>query len=143
MPTFTKSSAGLVARFGASMERIAAPDVTQRQMFGYPCAWIGGNMLTGLFAEQWWVRVSEPDRVALLALPGAHPFEPMPGRAMGSYVVLPAEVAASDAGPRRLARKGDRLHPDAAAQAVGTLSRPTVCVIAAGSIAASNSAAVR
>ena len=96
MPTFTKSSAGLVARFGAAMERTAAPDVTQRQMFGYPCSWIGGNMLTGLFAEQWWVRVSEPDRVALLALPGAHPFEPMPGRAMGSYVVLPAEIAASD-----------------------------------------------
>ncbi|OGO53424.1 MAG: hypothetical protein A2V84_05720 [Chloroflexi bacterium RBG_16_70_13] len=78
------------------MERIAAPDVALRLMFGYPCAWIGGNMLTGLFAEQWWVRVSEADRDALLALPGAHPFEPMPGRAMGRYVVLPADVAASD-----------------------------------------------
>jgi len=97
MPKFEKSSAELVARFGAAMERTAAPDVTQRQMFGYPCAWIGGNMLTGLFAEQWWVRVSEADRDALLALPGAHPFEPMPGRAMGRYVVLPAEIAASDA----------------------------------------------
>ncbi len=65
-------------------------------MFGYPCAWIGGNMMSGLFAEDWWVRVSEPDREALLALPGAHPFEPMPGRAMGRYVVLPADVAAED-----------------------------------------------
>jgi hypothetical protein len=98
MPTFVKASAGLVARFAAAMERVAAPDITQRQMFGYPCAWIGGHMLTGLFAEQWWVRVSEPDRDALLTLPGAHPFEPMPGRAMGRYVVLPPDVASGDAG---------------------------------------------
>lgn len=97
MPKFEKSSAALVGRFSAAMERVAAPDVTQRQMFGYPCAWIGGNMLTGLFAEEWWVRVSEPDRDALMAMPGAHPFEPMPGRAMGRYVVLPPDVAASDA----------------------------------------------
>ncbi len=97
MPKFEKSSPELVARFAAAMERNAAPDVTQRQMFGYPCAWIGGNMLTGLFAEQWWVRLSEPDRDALLDLAGAHPFEPIPGRSMGRYVVLPADVAADDA----------------------------------------------
>jgi hypothetical protein len=97
MPKFEKSSPELVARFAAALNRNAAPDVTPRQMFGYPCAWIGGNMLTGLFAEEWWVRVSEPDRDALLALPGAHPFEPMPGRKMGRYVVLPADVAADDA----------------------------------------------
>ena len=98
MPKFTKSSPGLVARFNAVMDRNAAPDITRRTMFGYPCAWIGGNMLSGLFAEDWWVRLSEPDRERLLDLPGAHPFEPMPGRSMGRYVVLPAEVAANDAG---------------------------------------------
>ena len=97
MPKFVKSSPELVARFGAALERVAAPDVTLRPMFGYPCAWIGGNMLTGLFAEEWWVRLSEPEREELMALPGAHPFEPMPGRAMGRYVVLPAGVAADNA----------------------------------------------
>jgi hypothetical protein len=97
MPKFVKSSPDLVARFGAALERHAAPDVVVKPMFGCQCAWIGGNMLTGLFAEDWWVRVAEPDRDALLALPGAHPFEPMPGRAMGRYVVLPADVAAIDA----------------------------------------------
>lgn len=93
-PKFTKSSPEIVERFRAAMERLGAPDIVQRQMFGYPCAWINGNMLTGLFADEWWVRLSEPDRDALLALPGAHPFEVMPGRSMGRYVVLPAEVAA-------------------------------------------------
>lgn len=97
MPKFTKSSPEIVERFRAAIDRLGAPDVTLRPMFGYQCAWIGGHMVTGLFADEWWVRLSEPDRDALLALPGAHPFEPMPGRSMGRYVVLPAGVAAADA----------------------------------------------
>jgi TfoX/Sxy family transcriptional regulator of competence genes len=96
MPKFVKSSPELVARFSTALERTAGPDVVQRKMFGYPCAWIGGNMASGLFAEEWWVRVDEPDRERLLALPGAHPFEVMPGRAMGRYVVLPPSVVADD-----------------------------------------------
>jgi len=97
MPKFEKSSPELVARFQAVLDRHAGPDITRRQMFGYPCGWIAGNMVTGLFAQDWWVRVSEPDREALLALPGAHQFEVMPGKAMGRYVVLPADVVANDA----------------------------------------------
>ncbi|MEO8462501.1 MAG: TfoX/Sxy family protein [Chloroflexota bacterium] len=97
MPKFTKSSPETVDRFKAVLERHAAPDVVMKPMFGYPVAWTGGNMWTGLFADEWWVRVSEPDREALLAIPGAHPFEPMPGRSMGRYVVMPPDIAASDA----------------------------------------------
>lgn len=96
-PKFTKSSPELVQRYRAVLERQAAPDISLRPMFGYPCAWIAGNMVSGLFAEDWWVRLSEPDREALLALPGAHQFEVMPGRAMGRYVVMPPDVVASDA----------------------------------------------
>ena len=97
MPKFTKSSPELVARFHLVMDRHAAPDLVRKQMFGYPGAWIGGNMLTGLFAEDWWVRVSEGDREALLAMPGAHPLEIMPGKAMGSSVTMPGDVVGSDA----------------------------------------------
>ncbi len=97
MPKFEKSSPELVAHFAAALDRHAAPDITRRQMFGYPCAWIGGNMLSGLFAQDWWVRVSEPDREALLALAGAHQFEVMPGKAMGRYVVMPPDVVGDDA----------------------------------------------
>jgi hypothetical protein len=96
-PKFEKSAPALVERFQATLDRHAAPDITRRQMFGYPCAWIGGNMVSGLFAQDWWVRVSEPDREALLALPGAHQFEVMPGKAMGRYVVMPPDVVADDA----------------------------------------------
>src|SRR5450759_256812 len=88
MPTFTKSSPELVERYRAVIDRHAAPDITRKQMFGNPCAWIGGNMVSGLFGDDWWVRVSEPDRDRLLELPGAHPLEVMPGKAMGRSVVL-------------------------------------------------------
>lgn len=96
VPRFVKSSPELVDRFEAVLDRNAAPDITRRQMFGYPCSWIGGNMLSGLFAQDWWVHLAEPDREALLALPGAHQLEVMPGKAMGRYVVLPPDVAADD-----------------------------------------------
>ena len=95
-PKFTKSSPEIIERFGAAVDRLAAPDVTLRKMFGYQCAWIGGNMTTGLFADEWWVRVDEPQRDEVLAL-GGHPFAPMPGKAMGRYVVLPDAVLADDA----------------------------------------------
>ena len=95
-PTFSKSSPEIVERFGAAIERLGAPDVGLRKMFGYQCAWIGGNMTTGLFADEWWVRVDEPQRDEVLAL-GGHPFAPMPGKAMGRYVVLPDAVLADDA----------------------------------------------
>jgi len=97
MPKFEKSPPELVERFRSALDRGAGPDVARRPMFGYPCAWIGGNMATGLFADQWWVRVSEPDREVLLAQPGARPFEVMPGKAMGRYVTLPDDLVADDA----------------------------------------------
>ena len=97
MPKFEKSAPELVARYEAVLGRNAAPDITRRQMFGYPCAWIGGNMLSGLFGQQWWVHLSEPDREVLLGLPGAHQLEVMPGKAMGRYVVMPPGVVADDA----------------------------------------------
>jgi TfoX/Sxy family transcriptional regulator of competence genes len=96
MPKLEKSSAELVDRFSTVLDRHAAPDVTRRLMFGYPCAWINGNMATGLFAEQWWVRVEPSDREALLGMPGAHPFEVMPGKAMGGYVTMPPDLVADD-----------------------------------------------
>ena len=96
MPKFDKSSPELVDRYRTVLDRHAAPDITRRPMFGYPCAWINGNMATGLFADQWWVRVSESDRDALLAVPGAHPFEVMPGKAMGRYVTMPSSIVDAD-----------------------------------------------
>jgi hypothetical protein len=97
MPKFDKSPPELVERFDQVLDRRAGPDVVRKKMFGYPCAWINGNMASGLFASQWWVRVSEPERDELLTIPGAHPFEVMPGKAMGRNVTLPASIVDDDA----------------------------------------------
>jgi TfoX/Sxy family transcriptional regulator of competence genes len=94
MPTFEKSPPELVARFDAAATRF--PDAARRKMFGYPALFVGGNLVTGLFARSWMIRLGEEDRAALLALPGAGPFEPMPGKPMKGYVTLPAEVVADD-----------------------------------------------
>ena len=93
MPKFEKSSPGLVARFDAAAARF--PEAERRKMFGYPALFVGGNLVTGLFAEHWMIRLPD-DRVELLALPDAAPFEPMAGRAMKGYATLPPDVVAED-----------------------------------------------
>jgi TfoX/Sxy family transcriptional regulator of competence genes len=60
-----------------------------KPMFGGPCYWTGGNMFAAVHQESLFVRLGEPERAELLAQPGAHLFEPMEGRPMKEYVVLP------------------------------------------------------
>jgi TfoX/Sxy family transcriptional regulator of competence genes len=70
----------------------ALPDdarIERRKMFGYPCAFIGGHLFAGLHQESFIVRLSEADRARAKAQHGARAFEPMPGRSMREYVVLP------------------------------------------------------
>lgn len=95
MPSFEKSPPELVARFDAIAPGF--PQAERRKMFGYPALFVGGNLATGLFADTWMVRLAPGDLAALLALPGAAPFSPMPGRAMRGYATLPAEVVGDDA----------------------------------------------
>ena len=102
MPSFEKSPPGLVARFDEVAARFTAgvdgvPQAQRRKMFGYPALFVGGNLATGLFADRWMTRLSPADLAAVLALPGASPFSPMPGRAMSGYATLPADVVADDA----------------------------------------------
>jgi TfoX/Sxy family transcriptional regulator of competence genes len=61
-------------------------------MFGHPCAFLNGHMFTGLFGDDWFVRLGLEDRATLLDLPGAAPFEPMPGRPMSGYAVVPRDL---------------------------------------------------
>jgi hypothetical protein len=99
MPGFSKSPLELIERFDAVTAKIA--DAERRQMFGYPALFVGGYHVTGLHQTTWIVRLAETDRAELLAVPGSRPFEPMPGRAMGGYVVLAPSIVADDAAVRR------------------------------------------
>ena len=89
-----KSPPELVERFNAVLDRY--PDLTRRQMFGYPAAFIGGNLATSLFADGWVMRLSDADREELLNL-GARQFEPMPGRPMTGYSIVPPSIVDDDA----------------------------------------------
>jgi TfoX/Sxy family transcriptional regulator of competence genes len=64
------------------------PALSTRPMFGNLAAFVNGNMFTGLFGEDLFVRVPESDREQLLEQGGAD-FAPMPGRGMKGYVNLP------------------------------------------------------
>jgi hypothetical protein len=92
-PSFTKSPPVLVARFAAVLDR--HPEAERKPMFGYPAAFVGGNMATGLFADRWVVRLPDDEIEAALAH-GAEAFEPMPGRPMKSFVAVPAADVADD-----------------------------------------------
>ena len=92
MPTWSKSPEELKAAFAHALD--AFPDAERRQMFGYPAAFVNGNLWTSLHQAHWVVRLGAADRDALLALPGSGPFEPMPGRAMSGFYLLPDDVVA-------------------------------------------------
>ena len=64
------------------------PTVTLRPMFGNLAAFVNGNMFAGLFGEDLFVRVPEVESAKIRKLGGRN-FEPMPGRAMTGYVVVP------------------------------------------------------
>jgi TfoX/Sxy family transcriptional regulator of competence genes len=88
-----KASAELVATFNSVLP---GPPAEPRQMFGYPCAFVNGNMFMGLHEERMILRLAEDDRKRLLGVRGASVFEPMQGRPMKEYVVVPASVLGDD-----------------------------------------------
>ena len=63
--------------------------VTTRPMFGNVSGFVNGNMFCGVFGNDFFVRVSDADQ-AKIRKQGGKPFEPMAGRAMTGYVLLPA-----------------------------------------------------
>ena len=66
-----------------------APGITIRPMFGNISAFVNGNMFAGLFGNDLFVRVSEESRKELLEKKEASLLEPMKGKPMKEYVVIP------------------------------------------------------
>jgi TfoX/Sxy family transcriptional regulator of competence genes len=73
-------------------------DCEKKPMFGYPAYFINKNMFAGLFQDQLFVRLSE---LQLQELRRKHPsisnLEPMPGRPMKDYFVIPQAICAKPA----------------------------------------------
>ena len=64
-------------------------DVERRKMFGYPAAFVNGNMAAGLHRDDLVLKLNDNDRDALMKA-GGKPFVVM-GRTMGAFVVAPSE----------------------------------------------------
>lgn len=94
---WSKAPPALIEAFSAALAEMAGAE--RRQMFGFPAAFVNGNLFTGLFQDRWFVRLPD-DALAELTARGGTPFEPMPGRAMKGYLAMPAEILA-DADERR------------------------------------------
>ena len=65
------------------------PQVTVRPMFGNLSAFVNGNMFFGLFGNDLFLRLSTEDQEELLKNKGASRLEPMKGRPMKDYVIVP------------------------------------------------------
>lgn len=89
-----KSSPELVSKLDALLKH--APDAERRVMFGFPCAFLQGNMFTGLFQVHMFFRLDETDKAEFLKLSGATPFEPVKGRVMSEYVTVPQSMLADE-----------------------------------------------
>jgi TfoX/Sxy family transcriptional regulator of competence genes len=63
--------------------------VTTRPMFGNISAFVNGNMFFGIFGNDLFLRLSDEDQADLLRNKGSSMLEPMKGKPMKDYVVVP------------------------------------------------------
>ena len=85
--SWKKSPPDLVERFAAALP--AHPVVVRKPMFGYPAAFVNGNMICGLFRDSVVVRLGKEGASKAVEAGEARQFAPMPGRAMTGYVLVP------------------------------------------------------
>ncbi len=90
MPKFTRTPEELVQIFEKTISDF--PMAEQRKVFGYPAAFVNGQMFTGPHGTNVILRLAEPDRAAFMAQYKTQLFEPMPGRPMKEYVLVPEVV---------------------------------------------------
>ncbi|MFC5498588.1 TfoX/Sxy family protein [Caenimonas terrae] len=96
MPTLKKSPPELIERFSAALP--AHPGLVRKPMFGYPAAFVQGNMVCSLFRDSVVVRLGKNGAAEAVAAGKAAQFAPTPGRAMTGYVVIPdADVQGPEA----------------------------------------------
>jgi hypothetical protein len=94
-PKMDKSPPELVARFD-ELAALVAGDSERKPMFGYPSCQARGYMFMSLFRDHLVLRLGGDDLAAFTERYGDHPFEPMAGRRMTGFVLVPSELTGSD-----------------------------------------------
>jgi TfoX/Sxy family transcriptional regulator of competence genes len=80
------------------------PAVTLKPMFGQLSAFVNGNMFCGIFGDELMVRLPEAE-IEAVKKQGGRDFEPMAGRKMGGYVIVPGDWRAKPAPAVALIKK--------------------------------------
>ena len=88
-----KSPPELIATFEKA--KPADPAVQQRPMFGYPAFFLNGKMFAGTFQDK--IVVKFGDDLSIAGAKTAEGFEPMPGRPMTGFFIVPEGVVKSPA----------------------------------------------
>jgi TfoX/Sxy family transcriptional regulator of competence genes len=91
---WTKAPQALMDLFVESLPD--APGLTSRKMFGYPAAFVHGNMMAGVFGDGVFARLPADLRAHLERDHAARPFEPMAGKPMKDYLGLPEAIVADE-----------------------------------------------
>jgi hypothetical protein len=90
-PSLQKSPPELIERFTAALP--SHPELVRKPMFGYPAAFVHGNMVCGLFQDAVVVRLGKEQAAEAVTSGAALQFEPMAGRPMTGFVLLrPADA---------------------------------------------------
>ena len=93
--SWIKNSPETVARIEDALRDIP---IGKRQMFGCPCFFAGDALCCGVHDDHIFLRLAEQDREQLQAeWSGVRRFEPLPGRVMREYLVLPSALLESGA----------------------------------------------
>ena len=71
------------------MDKMKDKNCDYKKMFGYPAFFVNGNMFVGVHGDKLFLRLSDADMADIMKDYKVTAFEPMPGRAMKGYVVLP------------------------------------------------------
>jgi TfoX/Sxy family transcriptional regulator of competence genes len=90
MPKLEKSSPALLAAFAQTMATL--PMAQTKTVFGSPAAFANGHMFAGIQNESFFLRLPDAERESFMQTVSAEQWEPMPGRPMREYVVVPAPL---------------------------------------------------
>jgi hypothetical protein len=88
-PAMPKAGAKTVERFDELAETFVARGAKRSQMFGMPVLKAGDKVFAGTFGDAMTFKLGPGDLEDARSQAGVEPFEPMKGRAMKEWVLVP------------------------------------------------------
>jgi hypothetical protein len=92
VPKLPKTGPETLKRYDALAEDLVARGAKKSQMFGMPVLKKGDKVFCGTFGDAMTFKLGSPEEAAAaMKRKGVEAFEPMPGRAMKAWILVPLE----------------------------------------------------